>query len=173
MIDTGAGVVDADYRGVVFVLLFNHSDTDFEGMRLSLAFGQSQRHDVSSGRRPCGTADSRENLYTRRGRGSSRITCASLALRTKRDVISGFGWYFARCWWLWFDRRPRSAVKSSQGSRSCRQSSVLHISCSSVPYVAYKPHTPTLIVQHTKHTIRDLPALRAAFWPSQAASCGA
>ncbi|KZT27007.1 dUTP diphosphatase [Neolentinus lepideus HHB14362 ss-1] len=30
MIDTGAGVVDADYRGVVFVLLFNHSDRDFE-----------------------------------------------------------------------------------------------------------------------------------------------
>jgi len=30
MIDTGAGVVDADYRGVVFVLLFNHSDKDFQ-----------------------------------------------------------------------------------------------------------------------------------------------
>ncbi|KAG9009672.1 Deoxyuridine 5'-triphosphate nucleotidohydrolase [Tulasnella sp. JGI-2019a] len=29
MIDTGAGVIDADYRGVVFVLLFNHSDKDF------------------------------------------------------------------------------------------------------------------------------------------------
>jgi dUTP pyrophosphatase len=31
MIDTGAGVIDADYRGVVFVLLFNHADSDFEG----------------------------------------------------------------------------------------------------------------------------------------------
>jgi dUTPase len=31
MIDTGAGVVDADYRGVLFVLLFNHSDVDFTG----------------------------------------------------------------------------------------------------------------------------------------------
>ncbi|KAF9055042.1 dUTP pyrophosphatase [Hymenopellis radicata] len=30
MIDTGAGVIDADYRGTVFVLLFNHSDKDFE-----------------------------------------------------------------------------------------------------------------------------------------------
>ncbi|KZP12077.1 dUTP pyrophosphatase [Athelia psychrophila] len=30
MIDTGAGVIDADYRGVVFVLLFNLSDKDFE-----------------------------------------------------------------------------------------------------------------------------------------------
>lgn len=31
MIDTGAGVIDADYRGVVFVLLFNLSDQDFTG----------------------------------------------------------------------------------------------------------------------------------------------
>ncbi|KAF9468888.1 dUTPase-like protein [Collybia nuda] len=30
MIDTGAGVIDADYRGVVFVLLFNLSDKDFQ-----------------------------------------------------------------------------------------------------------------------------------------------
>lgn len=30
-IQTGAGVIDADYRGPVMVLLFNHSDTDFEG----------------------------------------------------------------------------------------------------------------------------------------------
>ncbi len=31
MIATGAGVVDADYRGPLFVLLFNHSEKDFEG----------------------------------------------------------------------------------------------------------------------------------------------
>ena len=31
MIDTGAGVIDADYRGVLFVLLFNLSDNDFTG----------------------------------------------------------------------------------------------------------------------------------------------
>lgn len=30
MIDTGAGVIDADYRGTVHVLLFNLSDKDFE-----------------------------------------------------------------------------------------------------------------------------------------------
>ncbi|KAF8631122.1 hypothetical protein AX15_002469 [Amanita polypyramis BW_CC] len=30
MIGTGAGVIDADYRGTVFVLLFNHSDEDFK-----------------------------------------------------------------------------------------------------------------------------------------------
>ena len=30
-IDTGAGVIDSDYRGPLFVLLFNYSDVDFEG----------------------------------------------------------------------------------------------------------------------------------------------
>ncbi|KAF5363794.1 hypothetical protein D9756_000787 [Leucocoprinus leucothites] len=30
MIDTGAGVIDADYRGIVFVLLFNLSNEDFQ-----------------------------------------------------------------------------------------------------------------------------------------------
>ena len=30
-IDTGAGVIDADYRGQVKVLLFNHGEKDFEG----------------------------------------------------------------------------------------------------------------------------------------------
>lgn len=30
-IDTGAGVIDADYRGQVKVLLFNHAEVDFEG----------------------------------------------------------------------------------------------------------------------------------------------
>ena len=29
-IDTGAGVIDCDYRGEVMVLLFNHSDVNFE-----------------------------------------------------------------------------------------------------------------------------------------------
>lgn len=29
-IDTGAGVIDADYRGQVKVLLFNHAEADFE-----------------------------------------------------------------------------------------------------------------------------------------------
>ncbi|KAG6399602.1 hypothetical protein SASPL_141083 [Salvia splendens] len=29
-IDVGAGVVDADYRGPIGVILFNHSDVDFE-----------------------------------------------------------------------------------------------------------------------------------------------
>lgn len=35
MIATGAGVIDADYRGIVFVLLFNHSDVDLTGENLS------------------------------------------------------------------------------------------------------------------------------------------
>lgn len=29
-IDVGAGVIDADYRGNVGIILFNHSDTDFK-----------------------------------------------------------------------------------------------------------------------------------------------
>ncbi|RFU76206.1 dutp pyrophosphatase [Trichoderma arundinaceum] len=29
-IDTGAGVIDADYRGPVKILLFNHAETDYE-----------------------------------------------------------------------------------------------------------------------------------------------
>ena len=33
-IDTGAGVIDADYRGPVKVLLFNYSDEDFTGKLL-------------------------------------------------------------------------------------------------------------------------------------------
>lgn len=37
-IDTGAGVIDADYRGPVKVLLFNHNEADFavaEGDRVA------------------------------------------------------------------------------------------------------------------------------------------
>lgn len=30
-IHTGAGVIDADYRGVLFVLLFNLGEADFQG----------------------------------------------------------------------------------------------------------------------------------------------
>ena len=33
MIATGAGVVDADYRGQLFVLLFNHSEAEFKSTR--------------------------------------------------------------------------------------------------------------------------------------------
>lgn len=31
MIDTGAGVIDEDYRGEVFVLLFNHGENEYKG----------------------------------------------------------------------------------------------------------------------------------------------
>lgn len=30
-VDTGAGVIDADYRGILYILLFNLGDKDFEG----------------------------------------------------------------------------------------------------------------------------------------------
>lgn len=38
MIDTGAGVIDADYRGEIKILLFNHGEVDFaikEGDRIA------------------------------------------------------------------------------------------------------------------------------------------
>lgn len=46
-IDTGAGVIDEDYRGNVGVVLFNHSEHDFEGntnafMYTCLCFVNSQ-----------------------------------------------------------------------------------------------------------------------------------
>lgn len=42
-IDTGAGVVDADYRGIVYILLFNLGDQDFEGLFLRLSTAPSIR----------------------------------------------------------------------------------------------------------------------------------
>lgn len=36
-IDTGAGVIDCDYRGHLKVILFNFSDTDFQVWRLLLS----------------------------------------------------------------------------------------------------------------------------------------
>lgn len=47
MIDTGAGVIDADYRGIVFVLLFNLSDKDFQGSYLSTRFVYSDLNRCS------------------------------------------------------------------------------------------------------------------------------
>lgn len=40
-IDTGAGVIDADYRGEVKVLLFNFSDEDFTGMQHGMFVDQT------------------------------------------------------------------------------------------------------------------------------------
>lgn len=37
-IDTGAGVIDEDYRGNVGVVLFNHSEHDFEGNTNALTY---------------------------------------------------------------------------------------------------------------------------------------
>lgn len=35
-LDVGAGVIDADYRGNVGIILFNHSDLNFEGLSFIL-----------------------------------------------------------------------------------------------------------------------------------------
>ena len=43
-IDTGAGVIDEDYRGNVGVVLFNHGETDFQGR----IFGESKKHMIDS-----------------------------------------------------------------------------------------------------------------------------
>ena len=49
-IDTGAGVIDADYRGPVKVLLYNHSDTDFEG-KLDQADSANAQSKLGTGSR--------------------------------------------------------------------------------------------------------------------------
>lgn len=71
MIDTGAGVIDADYRGTVFVLLFNLSDKDFEGKFVSsiwvVVIALSNDHSAR-GRPHCSTGH-RENMHSR-GYGS-------------------------------------------------------------------------------------------------------
>lgn len=38
-IDTGAGVIDEDYRGNVGVILFNHGQTDFKGEERKICTG--------------------------------------------------------------------------------------------------------------------------------------
>lgn len=70
MIDTGAGVIDADYRGIVFILLYNHSDTDFKGtFIISAASIHIHGFMYSSGRRrPHRPAHPRKNLYPRHTR---------------------------------------------------------------------------------------------------------
>ena len=70
MIDTGAGVIDADYRGTVFVLLYNHSDTDFKGIFIIIVASIHIHVFVySSGRRrPHCPAHPRKNSYPRHTR---------------------------------------------------------------------------------------------------------
>nr|XP_031860918.1 uncharacterized protein CI109_003645 [Kwoniella shandongensis]KAA5527990.1 hypothetical protein CI109_003645 [Kwoniella shandongensis] len=49
-IQTGAGVIDADYRGPVMVLLFNHSDVDFEGPYCAVNLGTDFNPEAQTGR---------------------------------------------------------------------------------------------------------------------------
>ena len=53
-IDTGAGVIDADYRGILYILLFNLGDKDFEGpffIRVCGIFDPFTFHPVNEGDR--------------------------------------------------------------------------------------------------------------------------
>ena len=68
-IDTGAGVVDYDYRGNVGVVLFNHGESDFEikrGDRIAqvsfMPFLLPFR-DITYSKQQTSLADSRENFY--------------------------------------------------------------------------------------------------------------
>lgn len=67
-IDTGAGVVDEDYRGNVGVLLFNHSDQDFAGAR-SPTLPHKHVHARAGGRAAC-RASRRHVCGTRLAHGS-------------------------------------------------------------------------------------------------------
>jgi hypothetical protein len=62
MIDTGAGVVDADYRGVIFVLLINHSDKDFQGTPFQF-LSLSSSNDVFQWRKVIESPSSSWNGY--------------------------------------------------------------------------------------------------------------
>lgn len=42
-VDTGAGVVDEDYRGEVGVVLFNHGDQDFQGAQAGAGRGADDK----------------------------------------------------------------------------------------------------------------------------------
>lgn len=65
MIDTGAGVIDADYRGTVFVLLYNYSDTDFKGtFQIHVVLNDTMLNNFCSGRRrPRCPTHPRKDLY--------------------------------------------------------------------------------------------------------------
>jgi dUTPase len=45
-IDTGAGVVDEDYRGTVGVVLFNHGDADYQGGLLLVLHGATSHQQT-------------------------------------------------------------------------------------------------------------------------------
>jgi deoxyuridine 5'-triphosphate nucleotidohydrolase len=82
-IDTGAGVIDADYRGNVGVILFNHSETDFNGG----ATRQNRPHEPRRHWEPCGKRLTRLSALhcVRQSRWATawRSSCSSASTRPR------------------------------------------------------------------------------------------
>ena len=112
-IDTGAGVVDEDYRGAVGVVLFNHGDADFQGKRrrdgaaVRSAAGCLRAPTCADTCRCCPTPCSQEG----RPRGAAHPG-------TDRDARGGggrgAGRHHARRRGLWLNRRGQ--LKKSLGA---------------------------------------------------------
>ena len=97
-IDVGAGVIDADYRGPLKVLLFNFSEVDFkveEGERVAQLIVERVSNDLltcftcTGDFRNIGVLTYGLDLYSR-GRGCGR---------TRRDRTRR--WRLWLDWWLW------------------------------------------------------------------------
>jgi deoxyuridine 5'-triphosphate nucleotidohydrolase len=85
-IDVGAGVVDADYRGNVGVVLFNFGDKDFE-----VAPGDRVAQLILEKIDMCGVEEVAELPDTARGAGGFGSTGVSLVEppETKRPKVEG------------------------------------------------------------------------------------
>jgi deoxyuridine 5'-triphosphate nucleotidohydrolase len=91
-IDTGAGVIDADYRGEVKVLLFNFSDVDFtvqEGDRVAQLILERVRRIYAT-------------LIPSRAFPSRVLTCIDLHSGSRGR--GGIGRECPRSWWIWKHR---------------------------------------------------------------------
>lgn len=84
-IDVGAGVIDADYRGPVKVLLFNFSEVEFK---------------VEVGERVAQLIVERVSLSSYR-LSENGILIDMTDLHTGSSGRSGIGRECERCWWIW------------------------------------------------------------------------
>lgn len=86
-IDVGAGVIDYDYRGNVGVILFNHSDIDFEvkrGDRIAqLILERISMADVQE------VEELNETVRGTGGFGSTGVSAGGSAAEAKRAKVEG------------------------------------------------------------------------------------